>query len=337
MVRVAGLYGQLAAGVVQRSQDGLTPAQQLTEINRFAADVVSDQQACWTALKDELAAAGIVIVEPKELLPAEKTWLEQQFLARHLPVLTPIAVDPAHPFPFIQNRALTVGVELRRERDGKTMHALLPIPSQLERFIKLPSAETGADAAPPTARYIRIEFGDRHVRHQAVPRLPGAQPGRLSRPARQRHRGAGGGGGSRRPLRDGVEAPPPRPRDPAGDRREDAVKAQELRGAGARHPRRGRVHQGGHAGVGRHLPAHRLRPVGSAVQALHHPLPRAHPRVQRRLLRGDPQEGHHRPSPLRVLRRGRAAAAGRRWPIPTSWPSSGRSTARPRTARSCGR
>ena len=157
MVRVAGLYGQLAAGVVQRSQDGLTPAQQLTEINRFAADVVSDQQACWTALKDELAAAGIVIVEPKELLPAEKTWLEQQFLARHLPVLTPIAVDPAHPFPFIQNRALTVGVELRRERDGKTMHALLPIPSQLERFIKLPSAETGADAAPPTARYIRIE------------------------------------------------------------------------------------------------------------------------------------------------------------------------------------
>src|SRR5512145_818838 len=89
MVRVAGLYGQLGAGVVQPSQDGLTPAQQLTAINRFAAGLVSDQQACWTALKGELATAGIVIVEPKELLPAERTWLEQHFLARHLPILTP--------------------------------------------------------------------------------------------------------------------------------------------------------------------------------------------------------------------------------------------------------
>jgi polyphosphate kinase len=157
MVRVAGLYGQMAAGVMQRSQDGLTPAQQLAEINRFAADLVSDQQACWTALKDELAAAGIVIVEPKELLSAEKAWLEQQFLARHLPVLTPIAVDPAHPFPFIQNRALTVGVELRRERDGKTMHALLPIPSQLARFIRLPAGDAAANGASPPVRFIRIE------------------------------------------------------------------------------------------------------------------------------------------------------------------------------------
>ena len=157
MVRVAGLYGQMAAGVVQRSQDGLTPAQQLTEINRFAADIVSDQQTCWTALKDELAAVGMAIVEPRELLPGDRTWLEQQFLARHLPVLTPIAVDPAHPFPFIQNCALTVGVELMRERDGKTMHALLPIPSQLERFIRLPRPEAEGHGALPTVRYIRIE------------------------------------------------------------------------------------------------------------------------------------------------------------------------------------
>ena len=168
---------------VQRSQDGLTPAQQLTEINRFAADLVSDQQACWTALKDELAAAGIAIVEPKELLPAEKTWLEQQFLARHLPVLTPIAVDPAHPFPFIQNCALTVGVELRRERDGKTMHALLPIPSQLARFIKLPPAETGPNGAAACSPVHPHRVGDRHVRDEALPRLHSAQPGRLPRAA----------------------------------------------------------------------------------------------------------------------------------------------------------
>jgi polyphosphate kinase len=157
MVRVAGLYGQLGAGVTQPSQDGLTPAQQLTEINRFAAGLVNDQQACWNALKAELATVGIVMVEPGDLLPAEKTWLEKRFLARHLPILTPIAVDPAHPFPFIQNRALTFSVELRRQRDGKTMHALLPIPSQLARFIRLPAGEAAQDGGKPIARFIRIE------------------------------------------------------------------------------------------------------------------------------------------------------------------------------------
>ncbi len=157
MVRVAGLYGQVAAGVVQQSQDGLTPAQQLSQINRFAAALIDDQQACWTALKNEMAAVGIVIVEPKQLTPAERAWLDREFVTRQLPILTPIAVDPAHPFPFIQNRGLTVGVELWRQRDGKTMHALLPIPSQLVRFIRLPADEAGAKDRAPTIRFIRIE------------------------------------------------------------------------------------------------------------------------------------------------------------------------------------
>ncbi|MBX9590700.1 MAG: RNA degradosome polyphosphate kinase [Hyphomonadaceae bacterium] len=158
MVRVAGLYGQVDAGVMQVSQDGLTPVQQLAEINRFAAALVSDQQACWSALKAEMAAAGILIVEPKELTPAERAWLEQEFLARYLPILTPIAVDPAHPFPFIQNGGVTVGLELRRERDASTMHALLPIPSQLARFIRLPADEASvSEAAARPIRFIRIE------------------------------------------------------------------------------------------------------------------------------------------------------------------------------------
>jgi polyphosphate kinase len=156
MVRVAGLYGQVTAGVVQTSQDGLTPVQQITEVNRFAAQLVSDQQACWTTLKADLADAGIVLVEPKELGTAEREWLERQFLEQHLPILTPIAVDPAHPFPFIQNGGLTVGVELRRSRDGSNMHALLPIPSQLARFIRLPAfAVSEAGTAP--IRFMRIE------------------------------------------------------------------------------------------------------------------------------------------------------------------------------------
>jgi len=158
MVRVAGLYGQVAAGVTQLSQDGLTPAQQLAEINRFATGLVSDQQTCWADVKAGMAAAGIHIVEPKELSPGEREWLDRQFIAQYLPILTPIAVDPSHPFPFIQNGGMTVGVELRRERDGTTMHALMPIPSQLARFIRLP-VESGSDGegGMPPVRFIRIE------------------------------------------------------------------------------------------------------------------------------------------------------------------------------------
>ena len=157
MVRAAGLYGQVAAGVVHPSQDGLTPAQQLVEINRFAAGLVSEQQACWTTLRAEMAAAGIHIVEPKELKPAEREWLDRLFVAQYLPILTPLAVDPAHPFPFIQNAGITVGVELRRERDGTTMHALLPIPMQLVRFIRLPLEEAARQDGVKPIRFIRIE------------------------------------------------------------------------------------------------------------------------------------------------------------------------------------
>jgi polyphosphate kinase len=157
MVRAAGLYGQVAAGIVQPSQDGLTPAQQLTEINRFAAGLVSEQQACWATLRAEMAAAGIHIVEPKELKPAEREWLGRLFVAQYLPILTPLAVDPAHPFPFIQNAGITVGVELRRERDGSTMHALLPIPMQLVRFIRLPLEEGARQDGVKPIRFIRIE------------------------------------------------------------------------------------------------------------------------------------------------------------------------------------
>ena len=157
MVRAAGLYGQVAAGVVQPSQDGLTPAQQLAEINRFAAGLVSEQQACWTTLRAEMAAAGIHIVEPRELKPAEREWLDRLFVTQYLPILTPLAVDPAHPFPFIQNAGITVGVELRRERDGTTMHALLPIPMQLVRFIRLPLEDTTQLDGVKPIRFIRIE------------------------------------------------------------------------------------------------------------------------------------------------------------------------------------
>ena len=151
MVRVAGLYGQIAAGVAQLSQDGLTPAQQLAEINRFAAGLVSDQQACWTALKAEMAAAGIHIVEPKELTPAEREWLDRQFISQYLPILTPIAVDPAHPFPFIQNGGITVGVELQA-RARRHHHARADADPEPARALRPPARRGGAPRATASRR-----------------------------------------------------------------------------------------------------------------------------------------------------------------------------------------
>ena len=153
MVRVAGIYGQVQANVQTLSQDGLTPAQQLRTINRFAAGLVADKQACWRDLKTKLGAAGIQILEPEDLQPAERSWLQRLFMTHIFPILTPIAVDPAHPFPFILNRGLTIAVEMQRGSDGKAQSGLIPIPGQLERFIRL----GGPDTDHAELRFIRME------------------------------------------------------------------------------------------------------------------------------------------------------------------------------------
>src|SRR5262245_54505610 len=114
MVRAAGIYGQIAAGVTTLTQDGLTPKQQLTEINRFAARLVADKQACWNDLKADMADAGMRIVEPGDLNASERLWLQRMFMSHVFPILTPIAVDPAHPFPFILNKGLTIAVWMQR-------------------------------------------------------------------------------------------------------------------------------------------------------------------------------------------------------------------------------
>ena len=153
MVRAAGIYGQIAAKVQTVSQDGLTPAQQLTEINQFVAELVKAKQACWIELKTELAKANLEILEAKELRSSEREWLHSLFLTHIFPILTPIAVDPAHPFPFILNKGLTIVVEMQRVSDGKSMNGLIPIPGQLERFIRL----RAQGEAPNEYRFIRLE------------------------------------------------------------------------------------------------------------------------------------------------------------------------------------
>jgi polyphosphate kinase len=138
MVRVAGLKGHVLADIAATSQDGLTPAQQLAAINARAGKLMSDQQVTWRALREELGAAGIAIIGPHELQPSDRAWLEEQFMAEIFPVLTPLAIDPAHPFPFIANLGFGLALQLVRRSDGENMEALLLIPPSITRFVRLP-------------------------------------------------------------------------------------------------------------------------------------------------------------------------------------------------------
>ncbi|MEI9997190.1 MAG: RNA degradosome polyphosphate kinase [Rhizomicrobium sp.] len=140
MVRVAGLKGMVAENVATVSADGLTPAQQLAQVDAMAKTLIDDQQSVWTPMCKELREAGIAVIEQDEVGAADRPHLETYFREQVFPVLTPLAVDPAHPFPFIPNLGFTLALQLTRVRDGKQVNALLPIPPQLQRFIRLPDA-----------------------------------------------------------------------------------------------------------------------------------------------------------------------------------------------------
>ena len=158
MVRVAGLMGQVREGVRVISQDGLTPDEQLARVAEAAGGLMRRQQQIWRDLRVRVADAGILLIERKQATLADLDALEPVFLSQLFPVLTPLAIDPAHPFPFIPNLAFTVALKLRRRMDTKSFYALLPVPNQVKRFWALPDGPASAGSSGrPVKRFAALE------------------------------------------------------------------------------------------------------------------------------------------------------------------------------------
>jgi polyphosphate kinase len=155
MVRVAGLRGQVREGISVASQDGMTPQEQLNLINEHALALMDEQQRCWCDLMPSLREAGVSLLGDDALTDDDIAWLEQEFQSNIFPILTPLALDPAHPFPFVPNLGFVLCFELSRA-DGRVSQALLPVPTKIGRFIRLPSSPS-KEGAPAPIRFVTLE------------------------------------------------------------------------------------------------------------------------------------------------------------------------------------
>ncbi len=152
MVRVAGLRGQVRSGVTVLSEDGLAPVEALSQIREQAMKLTSEQQARFHELREDMRRVDIEIVDRADLSDHELSWLDDHFLAHIYPILTPLAIDPAHPFPFIPNLGFSVAFELVRATDGRRLNALVRLPTKVERFVRLPEIYK-----PGAARFVPLE------------------------------------------------------------------------------------------------------------------------------------------------------------------------------------
>ena len=146
MVRVAGLKGQQAQDVERRSADGLTPGQQLSAITAETRALMASQERVWRDLAADLSAAGVRVLDADAL--ADEPWLETHYREQIFPILTPQALDPAHPFPFIPNAGSAVLFDLVRLSDGEPVRELVMLPATARRFVRLPGEP---------ARYVALE------------------------------------------------------------------------------------------------------------------------------------------------------------------------------------
>ncbi len=149
-VRVAGLRELRRAGHTTPGADGRSPAEQLVMIDEEARRLMADQQAVWTGLRAEMAKAGIHLLTRDDLGPEDRAQMREHFLSMVFPVLSPLAIDPAHPFPFIPNTGFCLALQLEEEASGRPLNALLPVPQQIDRFVRLPGEG-------PEARFLPLE------------------------------------------------------------------------------------------------------------------------------------------------------------------------------------
>lgn len=153
-VRVAGLAGQVLEKLITTSPDGLTPTQQMAAIRERAEGLFEDQQQTYTELKQLLAETGIVVCQSQDLGHDDLTWLKTYFMERIFPILTPIALDPAHPVPFIPNLNMALALRLiSQKNDRNRKYVLILLPSQLPRFLALPASAKH----PKTQRFVLLE------------------------------------------------------------------------------------------------------------------------------------------------------------------------------------
>ncbi len=289
MVRVAGLKGQQSQDVERRSADGLTPGQQLSAITAETHAVMASQEKVWRGLATDLAAAGVEVLDADTL--ADDPWRETHFREQIFPILTPQALDPAHPFPFIPNAGSAVLFDLVRLSDSELVRELVVLPPTIRRFVRLPG-EPARYVALDTVlkRFAPVLFPGYTVRGSAMFRVLRDSDIEIEEEAEYLVRYFANAIKRRR-----------RGRRVGGDAPQRSRRPRDLGygvGGVSRHFRSGAAGRGG--------------PARPQIHALQPPFPRAHPRVRRRLLCRDPRQGHRRPTPLRdVRRRARVSETGR--------------------------